>query len=346
MNEKSLDVLRQYDLNVYRVARGRGGMVLNTDNGIKLFLECARPDKYYEREDLLTQAVADNGFKGIDTYIRNTQGSLVTPDDEGRRFVLKDWFDGRECNVKDLSDISNAVKTLGKLHTIMTGVSGDMMGQSQVIMLEAGSEQCHDPQIQAPQMTEMRNTYIRHMKELKLAWNYLRNKKRRSEFEQIAYRNIGSFYEEAVNAVDKLNNPILDERFEDAKKSGELCHGSYNYHNILFGSGVTAVTNFDKYKNECQISDLYQFMRKILEKYDWDIQVAYKMMDEYDKVKPITDTDLEMLGALFAFPEKFWKVINYYFNGSKSWIPPKSIEKLSMVVEQNDKRKEFLATVM
>src|SRR5574344_1022933 len=119
MNEKSLDVLKQYDLNVYRVNRGRGGMVLNTDNGIKLFLECVRPDKYYEREDLLTKAVAGNGFSSIDTIRRNTQGELVSADDEGRRYILKDWFDGRECNIHDIDDICNAVIALGRLHNIL-----------------------------------------------------------------------------------------------------------------------------------------------------------------------------------------------------------------------------------
>ena len=64
-------------------------------------------------------------------------------------------------------------------------------------------------------------------------------------------------------------------------------------------------------------------MRKILEKYDWDIQTAYKMMEEYDKIKPVSDTERALLAALFAFPEKFWKVMNYYFNSNKAWIPPK-----------------------
>ena len=123
-------------------------------------------------------------------------------------------------------------------------------------------------------------------------------------------------------------------------------HGSYNYHNIIFSNGNTAVTNFDKYKNECQISDLYQFMRKILEKYDWDIQTAYKMMEEYDKIKPVSDTERALLAALFAFPEKFWKVMNYYFNSNKAWIPPKTKEKLEKVVQQNEKRQKFLETLL
>ena len=49
MNEKSLDVLKQYDIDVYKTMRGRGGMLLFTNQGVKLFLECNHPDKYYER---------------------------------------------------------------------------------------------------------------------------------------------------------------------------------------------------------------------------------------------------------------------------------------------------------
>ena len=325
MNEKSLEVLKKYDLNVYRTGRGRGGMILGTDSGTKLFLECMHPDRYYEREDILTRAVSENGFQQVDTYIRNAEGGLVTTDDDGRRYVVKDWFDGRECNVRDLGDICGAVRTLGSLHTALKGAA-------------LGLNMAED--------SMLRDTYTRHMKELKMASNYLKNKKKKSEFEMLACRNIGAFYEEAVGAAALLCGSGFDARFAAVKSTGELCHGSFNYHNVLFCNGTAAVTNFDKCKMECQITDLYQFMRKILEKYDWDIQVAYKMIDEYDKVKPISDEDLELLAALFSFPEKFWKVINYYFNANKAWIPPKSIEKLRTVVAQNEKRQAFLTTMM
>ena len=62
MNEKSLEVLKQYDFEVNRVLRGRGGMILNTDRGVKLFLECVKSDKYYERENDITRRVdSDTG---------------------------------------------------------------------------------------------------------------------------------------------------------------------------------------------------------------------------------------------------------------------------------------------
>lgn len=343
MNDKSMDILKKYDLDVKQVGRGRGGMVLDTNAGVKLFLECAKPDKYYERENLLTQAVASNGFQTVDTFVKNQDGALVTEAEDGRRYMVKDWFTGRECNVKCVGEICKAVETLGRLHNHLNelsrqgenaGLLGDGTGEGLVFMTEVKDE-----------VTPMKDMYLRHMKELKLTSNYLKNKKNKSEFEQIAYKNIGSFYDEAAVAVGRMESPELLERFKQAGDSGELCHGNYNYHNVIFCDGNMAVTNFDHYKNECQISDLYQFMRKIMEKHEWDMELAYKMLDEYDKVKPLSDTDLELLSVLFAFPEKFWKVINFYFNSSKAWIPRKSIEKLKTVVEQNTKRMRFLETI-
>ena len=331
MNEKSLDVLKQYDIDVYKTMRGRGGMLLFTNQGVKLFLECNHPDKYYEREDIITKTIAHNGFINVDTYIRNADGGLVSENEEdGRRYILKNWVDARECNVNDISDIAAGVSTLARLHT--------SLDEAAVCFREMDVN---------PVAENMRlaDNYERHMKELKQASNYLKNKKKKSEFENIAYRNIGSFYSEAVNAVRKMSDDKLKKRFLQAQLSGELVRGNYRDQYVCFCGSTLFVTNFEKCRNECQISDLYQFMRKILEKYEWDIQTAYKMLDEYDKVKPVSDIDLELLGVLFSFPEKFWKIINYYYNTNKAWIPPKSVEKLKAVTSVNSRRLEFLASI-
>lgn len=328
MNDKSLEVLGQYDIKINRAARGRGGMLLDTDKGVRLFLECTYPNAFYERESDITAAIADNGYRLVDTYCRNSEGGLVSADEEGRRYVLKNWFDGRECNTKEMGDVCDAVRALGRLHTAMEKLSEKLP--------EKFADRQSEPLV---------HTYERHMKELKMAANYLKNKKRRTDFENMAYKNIGEFHNQAVDAVERLNSPVVKEYLQKAYETGELCHGSFNYHNVLFVGEEVAVTNFDRCRNECRITDLYQFMRKILEKYDWDIKLAYKLMDEYNQVRSISDSDLELLSALFAFPEKFWKIINYYLNANKAWISPKSIEKLNVAVEQNQSRKRLVETL-
>ena len=57
---------------------------------------------------------------------------------------------------------------------------------------------------------------------------------------------------------------------KEAIEQGKVCHGEYNQHNVLMLKPGTAVTNFEHWGFDVQISDLYRFMRKILEKYSWD----------------------------------------------------------------------------
>ena len=111
---------------------------------------------------------------------------------------------------------------------------------------------------------------------------------------------------------------------------------------MLIGGNDTYVVNFDRYKNECQISDLYQFIRKVMEKYNWENSVFYRLLDEYDRICPLDDNELELLMTLLSYPEKFWKIINQYINSNKSWIPDKNVDKLRKVIEQNERRRELI----
>ncbi|MGN0339484.1 MAG: hypothetical protein ACI4D0_03210 [Lachnospira sp.] len=346
MNEKSLEVLNQYDVKIMGCVRGRGGILVSTDKGEKLLLECSKQDKYYLREDCITRAVKENGFENVDTYVRNSDNEIISAlPDEGRKYVLKDMYPGSECNVKNLRDIKASVSTMAKLHIALNAASSSLCINDSGVRLSRGS---------------IKDTVIRHTRELKMAENYLKNKKRRTEYELTIYKQLGKFYSEARTAVDMLQNSEVEARLEKALDSNELIHGNFNYHNVIIcdkpergnysagsnTSGVmAAVTNMEKCRIDCQIWDLYQFMRKILEKYNWDIDLAFKMLDEYDKVKPVEDGELKVLSVLFTFPEKFWKITNYYYNMNKAWVPPKSIEKLESCIAQNGRRLDFLATI-
>lgn len=67
---------------------------------------------------------------------------------------------------------------------------------------------------------------------------------------------------------------------------------------------ILMLLTFDRYKNECQISDLYQFIRKVMEKYNWENSVFYRLLDEYDRICPLDDNELELLMTLLSYPEK------------------------------------------
>ena len=77
-----------------------------------------------------------------------------------------------------------------------------------------------------------------------------------------------------------------------------------------------------------QMADLYRFMRKILEKYSWDLHLAQKMLSEYDSVRPLSESEWQNLRVRFCYPEKYWKLANHYYTHNKAVISGKNVEKL------------------
>lgn len=103
-----------------------------------------------------------------------------------------------------------------------------------------------------------------------------------------------------------------------------------------------ATTNFTKCRYDVQTGDLYQFLRKILEKQEWDLKLGMAMVEEYDRELSLDRAAREYLRIRMAYPEKFWKLANHYYNHNKAWIPGKNVEKLQMLVSQQQKREAFL----
>lgn len=320
-------MIGQYGLEVRKSVRTRGGIAVLTDDGYKLLYECTRSDSYYERENMITAGIKRTGFEYIDTYVMTAEGTLFSQDAQGRKYILKDWFDAQECDIRNETHVAMAAGTLAVLHEHMMNM-----------------DKC-EHELKYNNATDMRMKFDKHTKEMRMVGNYLKGKKNKNEFEMLMRRSLMTFHEEALIAAQELEEMDYGSRIEKARTSYEMCHGSYNYHNVLFTDRGCAVTGFEHCCVDCQINDLYQFMRKLLEKNGWDARAGHSVIEAYSEVRPVSDDDMKLLRINFLYPEKFWKVINFYNNSNKSWIPRKSIEKLEGVLAQNDARKAFIETL-
>ena len=131
------------------------------------------------------------------------------------------------------------------------------------------------------------------------------------------------FYEQAVEACEKMRE-LFDQEGGALCGRYHVCHGELNQHHILMGRTYVAVTEFNKMHLGLQTEDLYYFMRKVMEKHDWDRRLGLSMLEAYERVLPLSDTDRACLYCLFLYPEKYWKQINFYYNANKAWIPEKN----------------------
>ena len=61
----------------------------------------------------------DNGFSQLEQLIRNKEGGLISYDQDRVPYILKTYYEGRECNLKDVRECQSAARTLGRLHNAM-----------------------------------------------------------------------------------------------------------------------------------------------------------------------------------------------------------------------------------
>ena len=94
------------------------------------------------------------------------------------------------------------------------------------------------------------------------------------------------------------------------------------------------------------MKDLYHFLRKVLEKSDWDAALGKALLQAYEAYLPVDIEEKEILCCLLLYPEKYWKQLNYYYNSNKAWIPMRNIEKLNKAVEQSEAREKFLKAIL
>lgn len=324
VDDRYEEIFRQYDIKIHNAYRTRGAYILETNHGIKLCRSFEGSKNRVEFENRILEHLRIAGYRYVDNYMHNINNEIVTEDSKNNQYVIKNWYIGEECNLKETKDVLLAAKNLAVLHSKMRGI------------------QLSTEQIKYNTYNNLFQLFEKHNRELKRVRSYVRDKRIKNEFELCFLNFYESFYEDGCKAINILKQSAYGSMLEKASHSIYVCHGNYTYHNIIFLQEGIATTNFDKTSIGVQISDLYHFLRKVMEKNNWDIGTGDQIIEEYSKVIPLSGDELEVLYILLLYPEKFWKLTNYYYNGKKSWVPQKNIQKLINIGEQAEQKGNFL----
>lgn len=185
--------------------------------------------------------------------------------------------------------------------------------------------------------------YEKHNRELVKVQRFLRKKSQKTGFEYSLLGCMDYFIEQAGEITE--NWRAYEERMPGGQEEYAFCHGDYQYHNILWGGQGMYIVNFEKCLRDRQIRDLYLLMRKLLEKTDWPVALGRELMTAYEKAASVSAYAYIDLYYRLAYPEKFWKIVNFYYNSGKAWIPQRNQEKLDKLLAQEQQKKNFLETV-
>ena len=332
MDDRYDEVLEKYDFSVSKMSRARGAMVLWTDKGIKLLCETHASAGRLVWENKVKNHLKENGFERIDTFVINMDQTISTLSRNGVRYLVKDWFNGRECDLCNLSEVRLAASNLARLHISLQKARFEA-GEN------IGSERADASAVEGTAATKEDTLaiFVKHNRELNHIRNYLKGKKFRNEFESRLLSAYPALYGQANESVEGIKNISLGEV--------NIIHGSYTYHNVIMCEDGIATTSFDKCTYGYKLMDLYYFLRKTMEKNDWKEPYGMAVLEGYDEVYTLENYEKQALTCLLAYPEKFWKLASHYMNGKKTWLSVKNMEKLELILAQMEARQDFIAKI-
>ena len=121
-----------------------------------------------------------------------------------------------------------------------------------------------------------------------------------------------------------------------------ICHHDYSYQNILIRGDVTSIINFDYCSVELKIYDIVNILRRRMRKCNWDIEKAKLILDVYRKIEPLDQDEMKVMKSMLQFPQKFWRVINRYYNSRRCWAQRNFTIMLEEVIQEKDAHKSFM----
>jgi len=321
MQEAKGFIESNYGIRIMGIKPYRAGYILETTAGRKYIKACQYTK---ERVNFIHQAkthLLKNNFHCIDPYCLTLNKQPYIEGEDGI-YTMVNLIDGRECEFDDDRDVLKATEALALMHRASHGF---VPKDSGYIPNSLGK---------LPLFFKKRLEDIRRLRR--------KAEKERNSFDYLFIENFDDFYEIGLKSLDILYNSKYNKLVEATRKEGMLCHHDYSYQNILIKNDTTSIINFDYCNIELKIYDIVNMLRRRMRKCNWDIHKAKLILDTYRRIEPLERDEIKVMKSMLLFPQKFWRVINRYYNSKRSWAQKNFTSVLMDVISEKDAHIQFM----
>lgn len=331
MNDRAVNLLEQYDIEVFKTRKGRGAILCETSRGCLILKEYTGNEERLVTQNRLLSHLQKYNCVQVESIIPTKEEGLYVKDYDGVNYILKTYMEGRECNINDRMECLDAVRLLAQLHSCMEFYMAEDLPEL-CSSVEAGPSYVYSPA----------REYEKRNRELKKVRRYLKQRSQKTWFEIQLQQVFDEFLEQAMTVTAEWAEYEKLREVQEGPVKVNYCHGDYQYHNLVRTDRGWFVMNFEKCIPDDPVRDLYLFMRKLLEKSSWNISLGKDLLEAYEERRPLSAVSRIDLYYRLAYPEKFRKIANFYFNSGKAWIPGRNLEKLEKLVEQEPLKQKLL----
>lgn len=205
-------------------------------------------------------------------------------------FVLSPWIEGNKCSFDNIMHVQNSIKNLANIHKVSIN-----------FFPIDGSSKKHG----------FDDFYISNRKHY---YDLLQSSNNAFKYKDKFSKQFLSCFNYSIKLAEI--SLYMSSKIDQKLLSKSLCHGDYVNKNIIFSSPSEVWTiDFDKCKNDYCAKDLSYFMRRILKRENtkWNTGLAMFILDNYQNIKKLSQSDLYYIISYISFPQKYWKISRDYY---------------------------------
>jgi CotS family spore coat protein len=127
------------------------------------------------------------------------------------------------------------------------------------------------------------------------------------------------FYQDGIRTWQQLQQTPLYGLIRKDVQQRAVAHRDLASHNWLFTKNRCWLIDFDTAGYDGQIGDLWQITARILHEHRWSERVWQLILETYQAVRPLSQAEKEVLVALLAFPNDFFREASGWWRRRKGF---------------------------
>lgn len=312
-------MFKQFGFEIYNVMPLRKAFLLSTDKGDKILKKINYTLEEFNFVVSILEYIKKN-FNRVVNFVKTADGKNYCIEN-GEMYCVMDMIEGKECEFANPVDVSIAALGLGELHKASEGYRTKLANQNYCGALIEN---------------------IKRKKDEILFFNKISNLYEvKTEFDDIFIQNVEYYVKRIDETIEVLKKSQYYKLCSEEDKI-VICHHDLAHHNIIINDGKAYFIDFDYAVIDLKVHDICNLIIKAVKNFDYSLNNAIIVLDNYCKVNTLNKNELEVLYGLLSVPEDFYNISKDYYTRRKEWTKEVFIRKFNEKVSQEKSRIDFL----
>lgn len=318
----NVDLFKNFNLKIDDIIPIRKSFIICTDKGNKIFKKIDLPIEEIEFIYSCLQYI-NKTFDKTSKFINSIDNKPYTIWNNNIYCVM-DIIEGKECEYTNPIDIMISSRELARFHKSSKGIINKIN---------------YSKRNYCGKLTDMLKRKKDEMILFKKMANFYESK---NTFDILFLQNVDFF----ISQIDKSIELLIKSKYLDLCKQPDkiaFCHHDLAHHNIIIKDSSEAYfIDFDFSIIDLKVHDLCNFIIKILKNCYFDTSKVHLILNNYSKFNSLDKKELEILFAMFNFPEDIYSISKDYYTKRKERPLDINIAKLKRKLDFKDVYIDFL----